>query len=156
VRRADNLTTLMRRLSRNLGASTSCNPKGLSRPAMGLFYLFHRTTYLDNSVYWSSICSSDWFRGFRSVGSTVMTNSLLRVQKVQYSVSSHLPFPKASCGDNTISRQPYGRKLLCVERDCLGNHPFSVSQFNTDLRKISKIFINVDNIGSHRLSRNKP
>jgi hypothetical protein len=39
VRRADNLTTFMCRLSRNLGASTSWNPKGLSRPVMGLLYL---------------------------------------------------------------------------------------------------------------------
>jgi hypothetical protein len=40
VRRADNLTTFMCRLSRKLTASTSCNPKGLSRPVMGLLYLF--------------------------------------------------------------------------------------------------------------------
>jgi len=33
---ADNLTTFMCRLSRNLGASTSLNPQGLSRPVMGL------------------------------------------------------------------------------------------------------------------------
>jgi hypothetical protein len=39
VHRADNLTTFMRRLSWNLGASTSWNPHGLSRPAMGLIYL---------------------------------------------------------------------------------------------------------------------
>jgi hypothetical protein len=39
VRRADNLTTFKCRLSRNLGASTSWNPKGLSRPVMGLLYL---------------------------------------------------------------------------------------------------------------------
>jgi hypothetical protein len=39
VRRADNLTTFMCRLSRNLGASNSWNPKGLSRPVMGLLYL---------------------------------------------------------------------------------------------------------------------
>jgi hypothetical protein len=39
VRRADNLTTFMCRLTRNLGASTSWNPKGLSRPVMGLLYL---------------------------------------------------------------------------------------------------------------------
>jgi hypothetical protein len=36
--RADNLTTFICRLSRNLGASTSWNPKGLSRPVMGLLY----------------------------------------------------------------------------------------------------------------------
>jgi hypothetical protein len=33
-------TTLMCRLSRNLGASTSWNPQGLSRPVMGLLYLY--------------------------------------------------------------------------------------------------------------------
>jgi hypothetical protein len=38
---ADNLTTFMCRLSRNLGASTSWNPQGLSRPVMGLLYLYH-------------------------------------------------------------------------------------------------------------------
>jgi hypothetical protein len=40
VHRADNVTTLMCQLSRNLGASTSWNPKGLSRPVMGLLYLY--------------------------------------------------------------------------------------------------------------------
>ena len=39
VRKADNLTNFKCRLSRNLGASTSWNPEGLSRPVMGLFYL---------------------------------------------------------------------------------------------------------------------
>jgi hypothetical protein len=39
VLKADNLTTFMCRLSINLGASTSWNPKGLSRPVMGLLYL---------------------------------------------------------------------------------------------------------------------
>jgi hypothetical protein len=40
VRRADNLTTFMCRLSKNLGASTSWSPKGLPRPVMGLLDLF--------------------------------------------------------------------------------------------------------------------
>jgi hypothetical protein len=38
--RADNITTLICRLSWNLGASNSWNPQGLSRPVIGLFYLF--------------------------------------------------------------------------------------------------------------------
>ena len=42
MRRADNLTTFMCRLSWNLGASTSRNPQGLSRPVMGLLYLFSK------------------------------------------------------------------------------------------------------------------
>jgi hypothetical protein len=46
VRRADNLTTCMCRLSRNLGASTSWNPVGLSRPVMGLLYLFFLPFYI--------------------------------------------------------------------------------------------------------------
>jgi hypothetical protein len=45
VRRADNLTTFKRRLSRNLGASTSWNPVGLSRPVMGLLY-FTRNIFI--------------------------------------------------------------------------------------------------------------
>ena len=40
VRRADNLTTFICRLSWNLGASTSWNPLGLFRPVMELLYLF--------------------------------------------------------------------------------------------------------------------
>jgi hypothetical protein len=40
VRRADNLTTFMCRLSKNLGASTSWSPKGLPRPVMSLLYLY--------------------------------------------------------------------------------------------------------------------
>jgi hypothetical protein len=41
MRRDDNLTTFMCRLSRNLGTSTSWNPKELSRPVMGLPYFLH-------------------------------------------------------------------------------------------------------------------
>jgi hypothetical protein len=40
VRRADNRTTFMCRLSRNLRASTSWKPKGLYRPVMGFIYLY--------------------------------------------------------------------------------------------------------------------
>jgi hypothetical protein len=40
VRKANNLTTCMCRPSWNLGASTSWNPQGLSRPVMGLLYLY--------------------------------------------------------------------------------------------------------------------
>jgi len=41
VHTADNLTTFMCRMSRNLRASTRWNPQGLSRPVMGLLYLHH-------------------------------------------------------------------------------------------------------------------
>jgi len=72
VRRADNLTTFTCRLSGNLGASSSWNPEGLSRPVQGLLYLFfyycthgqcntwlHYTriysTYLRNVYTWSYV-----------------------------------------------------------------------------------------------------
>jgi hypothetical protein len=45
VRRADNLTTFICRLSLNLGASTSWNLLGLSRPVMGL--LTNRLPHFD-------------------------------------------------------------------------------------------------------------
>jgi hypothetical protein len=46
VRRADNLTTFMCRLSSDLGALTSWNPKGLSRFVMGLLYLYLTLKFL--------------------------------------------------------------------------------------------------------------
>jgi hypothetical protein len=41
VRKAANLTTILVPLSRNLGTLTSWNPLGLSRPVMGMIYLYH-------------------------------------------------------------------------------------------------------------------
>ena len=40
MRRADNLTIFLCRLSRNSGATTSWNLKGLSRPVVGKLYLY--------------------------------------------------------------------------------------------------------------------
>ena len=48
MRRADNLTTFICRLSWNLRASTSWNPQGLSRPVMGLLYLL---PFCDEGLY---------------------------------------------------------------------------------------------------------
>ena len=56
VRRADNLTTFMCRLSWNLGAFTIWNPQGLSRPVMGLLYLYFTnwaTQAFSNAPYYS-------------------------------------------------------------------------------------------------------
>jgi len=52
VRTADKLTTFMCRMSWNLGTSSSWNPQGLSRPVMGLLYLFYYTLH---SFYTQSI-----------------------------------------------------------------------------------------------------
>ena len=49
VRRADNLTTFVCRLSWNLGTSPSWNPQGLFRPIMGLLYLY---------MFWAAMCPS--------------------------------------------------------------------------------------------------
>jgi len=47
VRRADNLTTFMCRLSWNLGTSTSWNSLDLSKPVKGLLYLYLYPFYTD-------------------------------------------------------------------------------------------------------------
>jgi hypothetical protein len=51
---ADNLTTFMCRLSRNSGASTFWNPKGLSRPVAGKLYLIIAVR-INISVIYNSI-----------------------------------------------------------------------------------------------------
>jgi len=62
VRRADNLTTFMCRLSGHLGALASWNPQGLSRPVMGLLLqplnviqvLLFCTHFKQLLVYWNT------------------------------------------------------------------------------------------------------
>ena len=56
MRGADNLITLMCRLSRNLGASAFWKLQGLSRPVMGLLYLYLYLLdrYLEK-FYWDNI-----------------------------------------------------------------------------------------------------
>ena len=60
VPRADNLTIFMCGLSWNLWASTSWNPLGLSRPVMGLLYLYLFLSSLNrenlNQVWQRSSC----------------------------------------------------------------------------------------------------
>ena len=53
VLRANNVTTIMYRCFWNPGASTSWNPQGLSRPVMGLLYLYILTNYF---------CRTDLFK----------------------------------------------------------------------------------------------
>jgi hypothetical protein len=54
VHRADILTTFMCRLSRNLGASTPWNPKGLSRPVMGLLYHCQNNRFIPGITFLST------------------------------------------------------------------------------------------------------
>jgi len=68
VRRADNLTTFMCRLSWKLGASTSWNPQGLSRPVMGLLCCFNVRIRSKVYVQQHSIVSwLTWIQYHRSV-----------------------------------------------------------------------------------------
>jgi len=71
MRRADNLTTFMCRLSWNQGASTSWNPQGLSRAVMGLLYVKGRKRRFESSwnvmahgdareVKWRGNCRMEW------------------------------------------------------------------------------------------------
>jgi hypothetical protein len=68
VRRADNPTTFMCRLSRNLGASISWNPKGLSRPVMGLLYLYLDLVIMSDSRV--QTCCVKPLLSWRSVATT--------------------------------------------------------------------------------------
>jgi len=65
VRTADNLTTFVCRLSRNLGASTSWNPQGLSRHVMGFIYILPIIIYskLILSVYVVQVTSVAHLKG---------------------------------------------------------------------------------------------
>ena len=75
MRRADNLTTFVCRFSLSLGPSSSWNPLGLSRPVMGLLYLYSvryknypphsfLTIFCNNwSVSCSCACEITWTTG---------------------------------------------------------------------------------------------
>jgi hypothetical protein len=98
VRRADNLTIFTCRLSRNLGASTSWNPKDLSRPVMGLLYLFTLPLCFISDSY--DLCTrttrADWhtlrnfIRGKRPLGRQVHSGRLLK-RILQKQIRSHWP-----------------------------------------------------------------
>ena len=55
MRRADNLTTFTCRLSRNSGAPSSWNPKGLSRPVAGKLYLLPLPYFLHFCPIWTKL-----------------------------------------------------------------------------------------------------
>jgi len=80
VRSADNLTTFMCRLSWNLGASASWKAQGLSRPVMGLLYL-----YLYLIFQWKCnfvVSEMDWLK------LSTLTTSILWDSNITSSVST--------------------------------------------------------------------
>jgi hypothetical protein len=105
VRRADNLTTFMCQLSRNLGASTSWNPKGLSRPVMGfqkkvrrqalrsgyfckILGRVHVNKYFYCVLYLTQICAS-----FKKIYLSVDVRAAYeRAQKFFVTFNAHDPF----------------------------------------------------------------
>jgi hypothetical protein len=62
VCKADNLTTFMCRLSRNLGASTSWNAQGLSRPVMESHFI--RVFTYCNGMLSNTQLKPGWVRQF--------------------------------------------------------------------------------------------
>jgi len=59
-----------------MGASTSWNPQGLSRPVMGLLYFFTTTT----TTTTGTICRSQWPRGLRCRSAAArLLKSLVRI-----------------------------------------------------------------------------
>ena len=65
--RVDDVTTFMYRLSWNLGNSTSWNPQGLSRPVLGLLYLYILSVYTNLSFINQKNGSLHWPLGLSEV-----------------------------------------------------------------------------------------
>jgi hypothetical protein len=62
VRKADNLSNIVCRLSRNLGTLTSWNPLGHSRPVMGLLLYILYGAYIQTSFSIYVIKTGVWIR----------------------------------------------------------------------------------------------
>jgi hypothetical protein len=125
VRRVDNLTTFVCLLSRNLVASTSWNPQGLSRSLMRLLYLtFYCSKYkivgtfswyripctrqlwlvISNTRIWST-----WSRGcVLSFAKIICTRTALR--SLIYVITWQLHASAVLPSDN--SQYPVGRRLV--------------------------------------------
>jgi hypothetical protein len=144
VRRADNLTTFMCRLSWNLGALTSWNPQGLSRPIMGLLcftLLKYRIGW--KSVHWDPNCciraggGTDGWLGmtklivaFRDFAKAPDSDTICCVIDMAYILCMFVIDKPASCMSDSSSQ------LWCC---CLGSRKperssdMSCSQFSFDL-----------------------
>ena len=99
----------MCRLSWNLGASTSWNPQDLSRPVMGLFYLYlylRCTDFSNLFLEWNSICFGQFL--CQSSGVFHCTHSNGICEQDQDGV------PSWSCLQ-AVSKPVWHIPLLCVQ-----------------------------------------
>jgi hypothetical protein len=130
VRRADNLATFMRRLSWNLGASNSWNPQGLSRPVMGLLYLYLLLTCRNEQIFtslsrvrlWAKQVISIHFVRFELLvsmnieGCCLLKCDIVR-QKLPGSVRN-LPLSLLACSRRLVVPSKHGKFLP----DCMASH----------------------------------
>jgi len=115
VPRADNLTTCIRRLSWNLGASTSWNPQGLFRPVEVLLYLLHFKKVLNLVVFgsWSRATPNSTLTALRNVMAEPKTlycesflSDRLQRQDRKYKIYlSHCPIRKIRTGSEQASEK---------------------------------------------------
>ena len=100
--RAENLTTFVCRLTWNLGASTSWNPQGLSRPVMEFLYLFKQKMV----------------KNFDTVTPCVETTDRSSIEWWQYPRSKILPFCIISYSSPPLWPMSTIWKLLSLNKGC--------------------------------------
>ena len=106
VRKADNLTTFMCRLSWNLGAWNSWNPQGLSRPVMELLHLFTFFQYLFNIIHNKAISISiqSYSKAFKKLTSNLLADSVWFIFYNIKNVEKNKRFP---CVLEPLKRVPF-------------------------------------------------
>jgi hypothetical protein len=124
MRKADNLTTFTSRLSWNLGASTSWNPRGLSSPVMGLLYIFEYCVRIENCAvlrYYAACCGNFWpkFRDKLSVPSS-------RVKKQKESDSRPIKMIPIGCTETSVWNYPHSLRNSSEERSSFLLHDGSL------------------------------
>jgi len=100
VRRADNLTTFVFRLSWNLGAWTSWKPQGLSRSVMELLYIYQNRVI--TTLYKEPLFSIE-LKPVRMYGTM---RGGLHYQKLQLIIISPISYILNSTVHNTVYRHP--------------------------------------------------
>jgi hypothetical protein len=119
VHRADNLVTFMCRMSSNLGASTSWNPNGLSRPVMGLLYLYKQAVYNAVACNFSLLLSFKTFYLY-VIHFSLIEHNLTRFQK-------YILFPRLLSSINISYEMQLFLGFYFKNSTCFGRLPFPSS-----------------------------